>query len=459
MHEENESAINLLDYPPQIHELQHWKGRGQLRGRNDSWEGDFALSRLVNGRLRFIFTLHDWRKSSDSFVNLYSLEFNGVAEDGSAISVTGIHFDMRYQNNHDLQWICTGYAHAAARHIEMEADNVSLRCDLTNYSLHQRRQKPHFQLEGYAISIVRSRLGREATKVEEHAVAYQHASLSSSFIIENIPFNQVEKAIECLQEVASLLAIACRGHVAIIARHVLNQENVILDSKFDEPPFTDRRWGRPLIPPQNIEGFLQATYPADKDRVQKLELAFIIDHYLQALTLRSIWPQSVGIFTAMESLKSAFYEQDQSEGNESYIYWVVPPDEFESNEEMGREMVEVLTKHFPRFGNLNQSEKNSLKDQIRKGLKRRSYKTQLKRMLDLLTVEYSSNELQFFVNTRNKLIHEGTPVPANTPLDEYDEKNKVALEHVKKAVSLFERTLLAFLKYDGPRELYDEGLK
>jgi hypothetical protein len=36
---------------------------------------------------------------------------------------------------------------------------------------------------------------------------------------------------------------------------------------------------------------------------------------------------------------------------------------------------------------------------------------------------------------------------------------EAALQHIENAVSLFERALLAFLNYSGPRELFNEGLK
>lgn len=456
MADEDEYPVNLLDYPPEASELQHWKGSGQLRWRDNSWDGDFVLSRLLNGRLRFIFKLQDWRKSSDRFVNLYPLEFEGVAEDDSVISVMGIHFNMRYGSI--PHWICTGYAHNATRRIEKVADTVSVRCDLTNYSLHQRMREVQFQLAGFDISIERLGRGKKGSGIEEHAVAYHHAALSTCLKIENIPLSKAQDAVDCLQEIATLLSIACRGHVFITARHIWNQEKGKFDSLFEEPAFLDRRWGRPLIPTDHIEDFLIAAFPADKDRVEKLELAFMTDHYLQGLTIRSIWPQSVSIFTAMETLKTAFFNQNNNNENATYHYWIVPPEDFESNVAMVNEILEVLTKHFSRFGQLTNDERRSLKDQIRHSLKRRSYKTQLKRMLDLLSIDYTSNELQFFVNTRNRLIHEGTPVPASTSLDEYYEKSNTALVNVKRATSLFEQSLLAYLSYQGPRELYDQGL-
>jgi len=452
---EEEYTPNLQNYPPIKNVLQSWEGKGDLSWRDNAIAGDFMLSRLLNGRLRFVFRPHDWQKSN-AFIELHDLEFNGIANDESSISVTGIHFTRRYLD--EMPWeICVGFARKASRILGAETDTVSVRCDLTNYSLNQRIGDVEFALDGFSIRISPLWWGKHSSGVEEHAIAYQHAYLPTCLMIENISLSEAPKAINCLQEITKFLSIACRGNTSIAAQHIFNQEEGRFHSLFEEPPFPIRKWGRPLIKSDVIEEYLVKVCSVNRSREQNLALAFVTDHYLQSLTLRSAWPQSVGIFTAMESLKTAFFNQNSSEENESYNFWVVPPEDFESNKIMIKEIISVLAKHFPRFSELSQDEKQSLEAQIKHGLKRRSYKTHLKRMLDLLDVQYLSRELQFFVNTRNRLIHEGTPVSADTPLSEYDEKSATAWQHVMQAVGLFERALLSFLNYDGPRELFNEG--
>jgi hypothetical protein len=453
MVDNHEGEVNLLDYPPTVTELQHWKGSGELGWRKSAWKGNFAHSRLLNGRLRFIFKLHDGRQSSDRFINQYPLEFEGVAEDGSQISVTGIHFNRRYGFV-----TCTGYAQAARRYTEVKGDTVSIVCELTNYSLEQRREDVELSLDGFGIKIARLWWGKEDSGLKEHAVAYQHAAISTQLKIENIPHDQAEKAIDCLDRVASLLSVACRGFVFIVAQHTLNAKEVHVDSLFEEPPFSDKGWGRPLISSNNIEEFLIAAYQTMSEPTLNKELGYITDHYLQALTLRSAWPIAVGIFTAMETLKSAYFANNESDENAAYNYWVVPPANFESNKAMLKEVIEVLSRHFPRFAHLSGSERDSLKDQIKHGLKRRSYKTQLKRMLSELGVRYTDPELRIFVNIRNSLVHTGRPEFTSASGEEHHMQNTSAWRKVRKAVGLFERTLLAFLNYKGPCELFDEGV-
>lgn len=459
MSEEHTTDINLLDYPPEINRLEYYKGSGRLQYRESTWDGNFALVRLLNGRLRFVFMLHDYRENSDRFIDLYSLSFEGVAEDRSIISVAEIHFDMRRSNGNTLNWICTGYAESASRHIDIEPETVSVHCNLTNYALYQRREEVNFHLNGFDIRLLRQ---PNENNIGEHAVAYHHASLPTTLVINNISANQVEAAINTLQNITSSLSIACRGHVFITATYIVNEENMIFDSKFEEPAFTDRKWSQPLIPSQNIEDFILAVEATERSREQNLEIAYIVDHYLQALTIRSIWPQAVGIFTAMETLKAAFFAQEDNseedgERNIDYVYWVVPEDKFTSNDTMVNEILAVLTEHNSRFENLSRDERSSLKDQIKHGLKRRSYRTQLKRMLNMLEVEYDSSDLQVLIETRNRLIHEGTPVSASTPVDEYHATSRRASEKVKRAIGLFERALLAYLNYDGPKNLLYEN--
>jgi hypothetical protein len=353
----NEDTSNLLNYPPIVNELQSWKGTGNLSWPNHSVTGDFVLSRLLNGKLRFVFKPQDWINSS-KFKNRHDLEFDGVADEYS-ISARGIHFTRGFLD--ELPGIWVGFAQSATRRIDVDANTVSVRCDLTNYSLN-RPDKIDLQLDGFAINITRLGWGTNKDNgIKEHATAYRHAYLSSCLTIENIPLSKTDQAIDCLDEVAALLSIACRGHAHIAARHIWNYEKGKFDSLYEEPPFPVIKWLSPLISSENIKDFLMAAYPMQRDRVQKLELAFITDHYLQALTLRLVWPISVGIFTAMDSLVTVFFNQNMDEENESYQYWVVSPEKFESNKKMVKEVIEVFANHFSRFKNLLPSETDSLK--------------------------------------------------------------------------------------------------
>lgn len=400
---QEEIHVNLLDYLPTAYELQHWTGSGLLQWRQNTWECEFVLSRLLNGRLRFIVKPQDWRRSY-RFVEQYPLEFESELEDGYQISVSGIHFTRGIMD--DFPWeVFLGYAGAASRQKEREAQEVSLRCDLTNYSLNQRLGPVEFRINEFDISL--ERLGwNDQSGIEEHSYAYNHAPVLTCLKIEDIGIEEVSEARDCIRDITSQLSIACRGYVFVVAQHIFNRENGIIRSEYKEPAFPNKGWVRPFIPSDYLEQFLAATCYCFEDRADRLELAHIIDHYLHAFAMRSSWPLAVGMLTAMETLKTAFFRRYPEEA-----------DAF--------------------------------------GSRRPSYRTQLESVFERLDVEANDIELQEFINTRNQIIHEGTPVSVTTPVEDYEDTSSEAWQRTQKAASLFERTLLAYLGYSGPCEFLD----
>lgn len=452
MNDENCGITNLIDFPLQIYNLEHWTGSGQLSWRNGrTWDGDFALVRLLNGRLRFNFKLHD-ELSAGSIKSLIDLKFSGKTENGSIIEVEGIHFTHVF----DME-INVGYASKASLQTEVGLGPVTVRCDLTNFNLGRISQPVNLSIGGFDISLGRIGWGRNERSVEQHAIAYRHASISAYLMIEDISPSKIEQALDCLSNVAALLRIACRSQVSSVVVRVSNRQPGNQTILLEEPPFTHPRWARPLIPANEIDAFLEAACHATEDRIRKAELAYITDHYLQALATGSAWPMALGIFTAMDTLRSAFFRRADSEEARSHLYWVVPSEKFQSEKKMIDAVIGILTQYFPRFGDIVTNERDSLRSQIG-GLNRRSYKTQLKWMLEVLGVEYIPQDLHFFINTRNQLVHEGTPVPPHTTLEDYPDKVESAWKDAKKAIDLFERSLLAFLGYKDVFETFSQGM-
>jgi hypothetical protein len=326
---------------------------------------------------------------------------------------------------------------------------VTIDCDLSNFRASSRTYPITIQVEEYEIEIGRRGWTRWG-EIAEHSNAYRHATISAYLRIQNVPIAEEAGALECLRRIASLLSVAGRGHVFLAAHHRLDEEKQWLNSRFAEPVFTARGWLRPLIPAEALGDFLTTGYPHLVTEFQNLELGNVIDHYLQALTLYSVWPLSLGVFTAMEALKAAFFRQA---GNEEAQFWV-PLADFEADEEVLDDLISVLGDRFSRFVHLGSGERQSLKAQLR-GLNRRSYKYQLRTMLDRLGVEYSRKELQPFINIRNRIIHEGVPIQSDVSIDDYERGTSRGWQRIQAAASLFERALLAVLGYTGPCELFD----
>lgn len=453
MSDEETPKENLADYPQTVRYLEKWTGTGHLRWRHETWQGPFALLQLLNGRLRVVV------EADHSFIPYYqrgisSLALVGETDKGTQISAEGIHFNRL--TGPPERDIYVGYARNATLRFTKTIKRNMVFCGLSNYSLHQRRSPVTVSLADFDLNIESRSRNSSSGGIEEHSIAYRHAGVSTYLAIRGISRDRVSDALNCLRDVANLLSIAFRGFVFVVAEETHDFHSGEVTIKLQEPPFSARGWGRPLVPSESIDEFLVQTYPGYSAREERLELSHIVDHYLQALTLRSIWPQSVGIFTAMETLKAAFFRRFSDEANEQYQYWIVPKEDFSNNRAMIKEVIAVLASHFERFANMDKEEKSDLWGQIM-GLHRRPYRTQLTRMLDELGVDYDEAELTPFIRTRNKLIHEGTPVPVDTPLDEYEQKSTEAWKKVRDGISLFERALLASLNYSGPCELYKDG--
>lgn len=422
--------------------LRLWEGEGCLRCQHGTtWKSEFTVAHLLNGRLQLVVTpKEEWHSLTDCVSQHEWFELKGICgRQNSEITATRIHFT---HTRFSLQSLI-GYAHSVILRPEKNSyasDSVSLKYELFNYSFDGRLSPVEIRIGDFDMEISRLTWPSK-TEIREHGYAYRHRSVLACLQIRDVSSSRQDEAAGCVNGVLELLSLANRGYVFPAVRHTYGADEEWLDSRFDEPHFTKLGWPRPLIPSEHLEEFLEVTYPNMDANYRSLELAHVIDHYLQALTLRSSWPISLGIFTAMETLKSAFFHHrnDQDAG---FQYWVVPPEDFDRPEVIDA-LVDVLGRHFPRFNSLEKSELSSLTAQLRHNLNRRSYRTQLRRMLEQLGVNYDRDALQAFIDTRNRIIHSGR-------LTEDEGWKKV-----DGATSLFERTLLAILGYDGPSELFD----
>lgn len=436
--------------------LQQFTGKGHLRCQHGRcWDSEFEIIRLLNGRLQ-IRAVPDVKHSSSTSWNEWLKRCEPFAlegEDGNGVQISAedVAFTRTNLSLPDFRNTLIGYAQSVVRGQDREPDtgSVTIECELSNFRTNSCIYPVTIQVEEYGVDIGR-RSWLKWGEIAEHSNAYRHATISAYLRIQNAPIAEEERALECLHGIASLLSIAGRGHVFLAAHHRFDEEKQWLNSRFAEPVYTARGWLRPLIPAEALGDFLTTAYPHLVAKYRNLELGNVIDHYLQALTLYSVWPLSLGVFTAMETLKAAFFRQA---GDEEAQFWV-PPADFEADEGVLGDLISVLSDHFPRFFDLSSGERQSLKAQL-KGLNRRSYKHQLQTMLDQLGVSYSRKELQPFIQIRNRIIHQGVPVQSGVPIDDYERGTSRGWQRVQAAASLFERALLAVLGYSGRCELFD----
>lgn len=427
--------------------LERLSGTGYLQGEI-SQACNFSVARLLNGRLRVeVVTKKDLSPSHQDG----TFEIIGVDEQGLQVTVTGAYFTLHKSNPPREAHL--GYARSFTRQAKNELapdEPITVRCDLVNFGLISSFGPTSVKLNGFNLEIERLHW-EDQHEIREHGYAYQHATIQACIRIGDIPFIKLDEAIECLRNVAQLLSIACRGYVFTVAQHVSQGNDNLHESHFEEPPFTSRHWPRPLIHDKNLVNFLETTYDSLVSNYREYELGNVFDHYFQALTVRSVWPLSLGIFTAMETLKTAYMRRAE---NDTSQFWVIPHEDFKDNHDLLDDFLSVLLKYYPRFSKLTKSEKDSLRSQIQ-NLNRRSYRTQLRTLFSKLDVSYDRQELQSFIDIRNSIIHEGTPVRSDVEESKYMEQMAQGWKRIEKAASLFERTLLAQLGYTGPKELFD----
>jgi hypothetical protein len=148
----------------------------------------------------------------------------------------------------------------------------------------------------------------------------------------------------------------------------------------------------------------------------------------------------IGIVVALECLVSSFAGR---EGREYHFSSEMA--EFDALlQKLAQVVLSTLDSHFPgRVKQLreNRGERQSWKMGLR-NLNRRSFKRQMRDMLEALGVEPpKSGVLQRFVNIRNDLVHYGYPV---------SQDSSGGFRKIMQMAEFLDTVLLAILDYEGP---------
>jgi len=419
------------------------KGTGTLTCKHgSSWKCKYILSQLVNGRLFLVVSVNEkisqWERLRS---NLSKCEPFSLIEETNNRKVLVEH--IHFTNVLILKTTLIGYARKAQVSYDFpkEADKVDTTFFITNFRFRRTMQPLEIRLANFNFAISNASL-LDSSKTREHSIAYRHPIISATIQVKNVLSSDIEDLQSIVDKICWLLSISCRNHVHIVNRSLSSGEGVIRD--LYEPIFFQLGHLRSLIPENSLEHFISSGFGKLTGEYEKIDLYLIADHYLQALTLHSAWAITVGIFTAMEALRAEWLKY-RGEQDEEYYYWVKPEQHEKKNKEITKEIIEILSKHFPRFSDLQKNERAALKAQVG-NINYRSYRTQLKRILDTLGVSYTSGEVNNFIEVRNSIIHKGY-------LEDKDSRK--AWQRATNSVALFEKTLLAILGYSGECELFN----
>jgi hypothetical protein len=179
------------------------------------------------------------------------------------------------------------------------------------------------------------------------------------------------------------------------------------------------------------------------------------DLYIQAMSIHSLWPQSVGFFTALETLKNAFLRKH---GDELQYYLPLGKDfdkEF-SKKEVARRVMEVLGDAFDVFNHLPEDDRSALKLKIKNELNRRPYKLVLNRMFQELGMVVDEDDLKWLVRLRDQIIHTGSPQYDGK--EPWADKSSEAGRWADRFAGLVEKTFMAILGYQDQFEPYDQSV-
>jgi len=446
-------SVNFLDldiFPntPAISRI-NCKGEGRLIQPNGKkFKCHVLIKRLINGRLQVFASLDNQINTSVS----YRLE----CETATDYKLTGDDLKFNQQNlftDTNEHFIYSGFIN---RLIYRSNKRCYKQCkciyQLTNS--HWNLISTIINIGGFLIKMRLITPGGIMSQgdINDIKSSYKTNAISNELLVENVKKSQIKDLDELVSTLVFLMSFANRGYLFTCLEKRATSKDDLIFLNLKEPVFLRQGWSRQLIYPKDLGHFLETTYDKLLKKNMDFELRMAIDHYLQALTLRSAWSISLGIFTALESINSAFYHKNLNDQKMANYFWIADDKKFKNECNLLDDLIEVLANHFPRFSKLQKPEKNSLKSQL-SWINRRSYKTQLVFMLKVLKVKFDMEDVRTIVKIRNKIIHSGAPSFSED--SDFYNKSADAWEHVQRAANLFEKIVLAILEYEGEYEPFN----
>lgn len=413
------------------------------------------ITQLYNGRIAVEVHLalenskQDWYRCYESF------ELSGMLDDGSRLNATGVVIDTSTIHSRDGSVSLKCYILNPGYLEIIHQDNIKgscpkVICEVTNLPLYrsrtyeattERAQLQFLQLSDYKIT----------TRLMN---ALRTGGVLSQIAIEFLQPSFYKETDEFIHMLCRLLSLSQRAHVWCVGQHWVDGSKSVVRSRYQEPMFYFSRPSRPLIPLTALVKFVEDTIDTYDDKCHEWSFGEAQDLYVQAMSIHSVWPQSLGFFTALEMLKSTFLRQH---GDESQ-YYVTPDKEFDNEfkrKRVAHRVIEVLGDAFDAFSCLAGNDKAALKFKIRKELNRRPYRLVLNSMFQELGMVVDEDDLKWLVKIRNQIIHRGSPQYGGR--EPWADKSSEAVRWVGRFASLVERTFMAILGYEGQFEQYDQS--
>lgn len=271
----------------------------------EQWECSFSIIQLLNGRIVVI--IDDLKDQSTEQIKnkmrsavFFSLV--GKLKNAYELKATSI-FNLSPRTGDSFEGFVVQPGCVEIKRPDYEDRFYSKNTyEVTNLSLGLTRSI-ETTVEGASIKI---ECLPQSDKIHQYAKAINSAEVGSQISLElsgEIPFSDSEELIGLLCE---LLTFSQRSFVHWVASHQKNEEGLTVKSVYREPFFNYPRASRPLIPATSLQYFLEVTTKTFYTKAQDWKLPWVINHYTQSMQLRDIISQSIGFFTALETIKSAY---------------------------------------------------------------------------------------------------------------------------------------------------------
>lgn len=393
-------------------------GSGHLTCDNfsEEWKCDFCIAQLINGRIVIqvsglkdsVFSrLHNLLDRIDTFT------ITGELEQGYKLKATEINLSWTMFSFNDKDYF-EGYV-TSPGFVEIthpryaDAFYSKIVYEVTNLSL-GRQHDVEATIEGAKIRVHRI---PKSNDVLRYARGLKTSRILSAISVDLLERPSSDNSRELISDLCSLLTLAQRSCVHKVASHWQDPDGVTKRSLYQEPVFEYPPAPRPLIPAEALGSFLEDTFKNYNEKWNIWKLPWAIDYYVQSMSLRHVFAQSIGFFTALETLKDAFLKQPGREGLEYYV----TRGQFKKKK-ISDKVLNILSETFEEFRNLladtsDTSEEKAVERQTLKSkvgeLNRRAYKLVLREMFSELGIIVDDNDLKLLVDLRNKIIHSGTP--------------------------------------------------
>ena len=428
--------------------LKVFKGSGYLicDRFTDRKECDFWLGQLINGRI--LVKIYGLKISDSAYlrnvwnrIDAFCFSLAGRLEDGCNFEATNIYLNWSMSSfaegdSFEGYVLYPGYVEFTHPNYTEGGFHPTVVHEVTNLSLSNQPGSLEASFEHIKMKIYRR---SEHNKFLKYANELKTAKVLCLISFDILKQQSEKELDDLIHTLCTLLSLAQRSSVHPVASHWKDVNGTTKKRRYQEPVFHYPPFARPLIPVKSLANFIEIGLKNYEVKWANWKLPWVIDYYVQSMSLREYLAQSIGFFTALETLRNAF---DKQFGKRKAYH--VSSKDFKDADITDR-ILNLLANKFPAYTSLPDFERESLKKRIDRlnECAYSGYESDLIEMFKGLKISYEKDEIKKLVELRNQIIHGSvSPKP---------------FEDVAMVAGVLERTILRILDYSEGFEQYNEA--